>query len=261
MRKLIAPVFFLVSIPVFAQEIFQLAPPILKYESVFFKRRAKLGMKFNQPGAEIHYTTNGKEPTINDLLYKQSLKITEGNYTITARTFASGLLPSEAVSVTFIKEGKRIEAARFSIPSPKYPGSGSATLIDNKGGIKDINSKTWLGYESDTVEIEIDLRNKQEVNKIILSLLNKTDSWIFLPEMIILYKFNTQTKLFEEVSKSIDIETQESKPGIILKQIFPDRPLITSKLMVQLIIVKKIPDGYPGKGQHGWLFIDEIKVY
>ena len=35
----------------------------------------------------------------------------------------------------------------------------------------------------------------------------------------------------------------------------------TQKLKLVLLPLKKIPDWHNGKGNHGWLFIDEIKVY
>ena len=261
MGNLITSIFFLGSCYLPARDTFQLAPPLLKYESMFFTGSVNLQMKFNQPGAEIRYTTDGREPTTKDLLYKKVLKIRKSYETITARTFAKGLLPSESIAVTFAKEGKQIDSVCFSMPGSRYPGSGSATLNDNRGGITDINSKTWIGYDRDTVEIEVLFNKSQKVNKILLGLLHKTDSWIFLPEKIMLYKFNGTVNSYEPFPEYVDTDIQGAKQGIVLKEVRLHQLLITPKLKIQLVTVKKIPDGYPGKGQHGWLFIDEIKIY
>ena len=87
---------------------FQLAPPMLKYPSGFFSGSTSFEVIFNQPGAAVHYTLNGKEPTEKDLLY--SRPVTISNKTIVkAKAFSKDFLPSETVTAHFIKDGKAIE--------------------------------------------------------------------------------------------------------------------------------------------------------
>src|SRR6187200_1044747 len=87
-----AIVFF--SINVNAQQPFQLAPPLLKFRSVFFTDTAMLQMDFKQSAAEIHYTTTGMEPSEADPIYKKPLVIKNKLTTVKARTFSKDFLPS-----------------------------------------------------------------------------------------------------------------------------------------------------------------------
>ena len=38
-----------------------------------------------------------------------------------------------------------------------------------------------------------------------------------------------------------------------------DKPVKTAKLLIKINTVKHIPGWHPGKGNHAWMFIDEIK--
>jgi hypothetical protein len=68
------------------QEKFQLAPPMLKYKSGFFSGKTSFTVIFSQPGAEVRYTLNGKEPGEKDLLYTKPVTITSRT-TVKAKAF------------------------------------------------------------------------------------------------------------------------------------------------------------------------------
>jgi hypothetical protein len=55
----------------------------------------------NNPAAEIHYTTNGNVPTLNDPLYTDSLPIFQTSC-IRARAFATNQLPSDITTGNFL---------------------------------------------------------------------------------------------------------------------------------------------------------------
>src|SRR4051794_35976916 len=96
MRSLLACVAFLIiSFASFSQSTFQLAPPLIKYRSVFFKDTAMLAIQFQQAGAEIHFTLNNDEPSENDALYKEPIVIKDKQVTVKARSFGKGFLPSD----------------------------------------------------------------------------------------------------------------------------------------------------------------------
>src|SRR5882757_547433 len=92
-----------------AQQQFQLAAPLLRYSSSFFKDSAIASLKFEQPGTQIFYTVNNNEPTENDALYQKEIVIKKSPVTLKAKVFGNGFIPSETVRVTFIKEGLKIK--------------------------------------------------------------------------------------------------------------------------------------------------------
>src|SRR6187200_682025 len=102
MQKLFSLILLFTCTNLFAQDSFQLAKPFAKYESIFFKDSAKLELKFAQPGAKIYFNIFNRLPTgpfpevtEKSLLYKKPLVLKQPFYTVTAKVFAKGFIPSE----------------------------------------------------------------------------------------------------------------------------------------------------------------------
>lgn len=243
----------------FGQQQFQLAVPLLKYNSTFFSGSTSVQMIFDQPGAEIYYTLNGKEPTQNDRLYKAPLIITARTI-VKAKAFGNFFLPSETSTAEFIKAGKMIRQINFSTPNEKYTSNKADILNDNVGGNTSFTNGEWLGYNNDTVEINIDLDKKEIIRSVLVNILQDENSWIFLPGQILVYYLDKQ-KTFLPAGKEIFFSESQSPKQCSAKEIIFSSKIKTDKLKLILLPLKKIPDWHPGKGNHGWLFIDEIKVY
>lgn len=259
-KKLLLP-FFLFFIQIsFGQPSFQLAPPMLKYKSAFFSGSTSFEVIFNQPGSQVRYTLNGKEPTENDLLYSTPVPITKRTQ-VKVKAFGKNFLPSEIVSATFIKDGKEIHLVSFSKPNESFATSKADILNDNIGGITNHLNGTWLGYNIDTVEINISLKNREIINTVLINLLQDENSWIFLPEQIHVYYYNNKQKAFVSAGKEIFSHATPGSKQCNMREISPAQKIKTDRLKLVLLPLKKIPDWHPGKGNHSWLFIDEIKVY
>ena len=245
----------------FSQQSFQLAPPTLKYTSAFFSGTTSFEVIFNQPGTEIRYTLNGTEPTEHDLLYSTPVPITK-HTVVKVKTFGRDFLPSATVSATFVKDGKTIREIRFSKPNEYYAKSRADILHDNIGGIANYRHGTWLGYDSDTVTIDIALEKEEKINKVLINLLQDENAWIFLPERMVLYYYSTNQKAYLPLGKEALVhEAPSLKKECSLREIIPQQGIKTDKLKLEIWPLKKIPDWHQGKGNHAWLFIDEIKVY
>lgn len=259
----------LYSIISLAQNSFQLARPFIKYESAFFKDSAMLELKFAQRGAKIYYTMDNKMPSENfdepaekSLLYKKALVFKKPLTTIKAKVFCKGFKPSETIELSFAGPGKQIKRITATSPDKKYPGSGDRTLFDNKGGIENINSKTWMGFYTDSINFVIELKKKETVNSILLSFLQNEDSWVFLPELILVYYFDENKNVFLPFGREMIFNEKKSPSNVNFRFIFPKLENIKAqKLMIDIRPVKKIPDWHEAKGQQAWCFIDEIKVY
>jgi hypothetical protein len=252
----------LLCIHCIAQDSFQLARPLVKYESVFFKESAKLELKFAQPGAKIYYTINNDMPSEKSILYKKPIVLKNQFTTVKAKAFCNGFIPSETIEYSFAKEGQKIKRITSSLPNSKYSGSGDSTLFDNKGGIENSSSKTWMGFDSDTILLNIELAENQFINEVLLSFLRNESSWIFLPKQVHVHYYDEGSDTYKLYWKAEYSSATASLPGCMLKVIAIPKPIIKSgKLKVMLVTVNKIPDWHPAKGQHAWCFIDEIKVY
>ena len=256
-------ILFLLNIaPITAQETFQLAPPLLTYPSVFFTKEAKINMAFAEAHTQIHYTTNGTEPTENDPIYSQPILIKKNFTTLKAKVFSKIYQPSDVVAVTFIKDGLPIKSVESTPPNPKYMGSGGTTLIDNQGGNTSTSSKTWLGFQTETVDIVLNLNKKHSVKSVLVNLLQSYGSWVFLPERIEAFYFDDKTQSFQLIGNQTfnqdkNVNTPFCTPSVIEFK----KGIKTDKIKLTLYPLKQIPDWHAGHGQKGWLFIDEIKVY
>lgn len=262
MRKLIFICLCVASIQsAFAQELFQLAPPLLKYTSIFFSGHTSLEIKFDQPGAEVRYTTNGQEPTAKDLLYTGPISISNNRLMIKAKAMGKQFLPSETVSVEFIKQGKDIQEITGTAPNPSYSGS-MQMLHDGKAGRLMHNTGTWLGYNTDTVALNIELNKKERVKSVMVNVLQNQGSWIFLPEQIQLYYFNEKKQAYLPVASKLFANDKPSPARqCSFLEMIPEKKISTSKLKLVLYPVKQMPDWHASKGKHAWLLIDEINVF
>jgi len=249
--------FFLQS---FGQPLFQLAPPLLKYQSAFFAGSTSFEVLFNQPGAEVHYTLNGNEPTEQDAVYSAIVPVSKKTI-VKVKAFGKDYLPSETVSATFINDGKAIKKIQFSKPNESYANAKATILNDNVGGITNYRSGTWLGYDNDTVTITVDLSKKEKINSVLINLLQDQNSWVFMPEALFVYYFDDGRKKYLPLGRQIFSHDRPGAKQCIVQEISPSSAINAQKLKLVLLPIKKIPDWHNGKGNHGWLFIDEIKVY
>jgi Chitobiase/beta-hexosaminidase C-terminal domain len=253
---------FLFSACCFSQEVFQLAPPLVKYQSVFFKTEAVVEIQFAQKGTVIRYTTNGNEPSENDAAYKEPIRISRNFTTVKAKVFGKNFLPSETVQATFVKDGLPVMKVAYPAPDENNTGEGQNTLIDNKGGIVPFTNKTWLAFRHDTVSITITLQKKQKLSAVLFNVLQDYNSWIFFPAKAEVYSsVNTKTpvikqgELFFTAKENTDVNV--CRPYVIRFK----KKIKTGTIKLQLYIVKQIPEWHPGKGAKSWIFIDEVKIY
>jgi len=240
----------------------QLAPPLLKYQSVFFKDAATVELSFAQHGTSIHYTLNNQLPTEKDKIYTRPILVNNLITTVKAITAGEGFLSSEVVAATFIKDGLKIISIQQTAANERFPGNGNNTLIDNEGGMVDLNAKTWFGYQQDSVEINMLLEDRQKISSVLIHCLQDNGGWIFLPEHIQVFYFEEAKKSFQLVAEqwnpSKEIITGASCVPIIITL---PKKIMARKIKIVLRGIQSLPEGHPGKGKPGWLFIDEIKLY
>src|SRR6187200_640882 len=109
MQKFFILILFFSCLNASAQDSFQLAKPLVKYESVFFKDSAKLELKFAQPGAKIYFNIFNRLPTgpfpevtEKSSLYKKPFVLKQPFNTVRVKIFAKGFIPSETIQYSFV---------------------------------------------------------------------------------------------------------------------------------------------------------------
>jgi Fn3 associated len=263
MKKILSIVLLIwCNITGYTQDLFQLAAPILQYESSFFSKKTTVMMKFAQKNTQIHFTTNGEVPTENDPIYTRPVVIKNHLTTVKARVFGVGYLPSDVVEVCFYKQGLAIVNVEHTRPHKNYLGSGERTLIDQKGGDMGHSNPTWMGFAQDTLMFTLNLAKPQKVKSLMAHVLISQPAWIFLPEKIEVYYPNLTTGALELKATKV-LDATEKVPENITQAIVLDLDNLqkTKQVVVKIYTLSHIPDWHDGKGTLGWFFMDELMVY
>lgn len=244
-----------------AQDSFQLAPPVLRYPSVFFATTMPVTMQFAMAGTQIHYTLNGQEPTEQDPLYTRPVVLKKKFSMLKARVFGKGFRPSEVVEARFFRQGLAIAKISQSAPRERYPGSGPNTLIDGQGGLPAADSRTWMGFQ-DTVLLSLTLARPARVKQVLLQVLQNQGAWIFLPQQVAVYaaeKGSDQLVLIG--SKLPEAGKKDGQTGCRTILLDLGRKVKTGQIVVKIYPLATLPEGHPGQGKPAWLFLDEVKLY
>jgi hypothetical protein len=78
----------------------RLSAPVVATPGGFYKQPVFVSASIEAPQASIHFTMNGKIPTLNDSIYKSPVKI-DSTAVIRFRAFKTGYLPGETVTNTY----------------------------------------------------------------------------------------------------------------------------------------------------------------
>lgn len=149
--------------------------------------------------------------------------------------------------------GKKITLT--NAPAAQYPGNGGAFgLVNGVVSNKGINSAEWLGFNGKDMEAVIDFGKAESFTTVTLDMLSQEGSWIYKSPLTEIY-VSDNGKDFKLVEK-FALKSDDTKQKVVLK--FPSQTAQYLKIIAHNY--GKIPDGKPGAGKPGWLFVDEISV-
>lgn len=253
-------IFMLICGSVLSGQEYQLSKPLVKVDGGgFFEKKARIIFDFRLEGASLYYTVDGTEPTEASKRYKKDLTVKKSGI-IKVKAFKSGFLPSETITTAVHKLGEKVKSIEISPdPAKAYAGDGGRTLIDQQAGSLNFRDGNWLGYNKGPITITIDLGKAKKTDEILLSTLTSAGAWIMPPASI---------------KGMFSVDGQEFTDGPVLdvtaqKQTDPSGKVYYSistsgekcrfiRLVVQPL--EKLPEWHPGKGNAGWVFLDEIII-
>jgi hypothetical protein len=243
-------------------EKLKLNTPILINETTVLEKDAKIQFKHSLQNVNIRYTLDGSAPdSANSLIYKEPLRIK--NYgQVSVLATKDGWLASNVRNYYFFKSDIKAKSAQLNLPAdPKYTGNGSETLIDGKQGDPiNFKDKNWLGFRENNFEGEFSFEKPTKITGLTISYAEKTDAYIMPPVTVDIWvkiggkpfeyfkKINVPqlTKLTINGTKGLDIKIDKAN---------------VEALKVVASPLKKLPNWHPGKGDKGWLFVDEVFFY
>ena len=237
-----------------------LTPPSLLNEQTILTGATPLRLKHYIQGAIIRYTLDGTEPdSVQATVYKEGVTI-RGNITLKAKAFKAGWQASPTLEVPFYTSSHPPDTAVLLTPADAaYAGNGAATLYDAQKGDLNFKSGQWLGYRNNPMQALLQYRQPVTVQSIAVSTLVAIGSYIMPPQKLEAWAATPGGgwKLLGQLQPT---QPGAGQPPYLQGYTLQFAPVTTTQIKVVGHNVAKLPAWHEGKGQKGWLFVDEIFV-
>ncbi len=237
-------------------------PTIITGKSVFqktvcFTDRREVVIESQTPGAAIHYTLDGSEPSVDSPTYAAPVVLsTSAVVRALATKDGRQSVPSAAVEFERITGIKNVDMV--SLPSPEYPGHGELTLVNKKRGSVSHTDGEWLGFEGNDLDVTIDLGEPRRIKKVTVGFLSHQQVWIFLPATVEVSLGKTREEMRRVFRKSP--ETLKSDDVKVESISAETKSVLARFIRVKAQNVGTCPAWHPAAGRKAWLFVDEITV-
>ena len=144
-------------------------------------------------------------------------------------------------------------------PHPSYVYDGAVTLVDGFQGDDNFKSGRWLGYCDDNLVALLTLRETREVSRLFYRTNVQTPDWIFDVKALKLELSEdgeTFTTVIDETYPSMTRTADEIQTPHEVR--FPAQQAKYARVTISPETV--IPDWHQGRGQRGFVFVDEIVI-
>ena len=225
-----------------------------------FNRPLTISMTCADPDAEIHYTTDGSEPTMKSSVYKTSFVILK-TCTIKAKAFKKG----KTASFTTVRQFNRLNIKNTTFvnpPSEQYGKNADIALMDGKVGLPKDYYNDWLGFLGDDMDAIIELAVPTDISKVKIGFCHEPQDWVLLPQGV-LVSFSKDGKEFTEWKSAEFPLFDRLAPMPALGRI--EAQAIINVKQIKFIRIKAeslgtLPQWHPFSGEKAWIMEDEVKI-
>jgi len=223
------------------------------------KKQLAVTLSSDLAGVEIHYTTDGTEPTVQSPVYNTPILLDKTS-TLKAVPIVNGAVVEKSISQSYSFNKATVKPVKYlDFFSDRYKGSGEYTLVNGIRGTTNHNDGEWQAWSAKNMEVVVDLQQSTEIHTISLGSLQNAASSIFFPKKIEFFVSADGVKYQKvaEVGNDIDPLSAEKQ----LKEFSVSfNPVKASFVKVVAYNLGKCPKGSAGEGKDAWMFIDEITV-
>lgn len=238
----------------------KLNAPIIETDKQVITSPIELKLKHFLPGAIIRYTLDGSEPdSLQSAVYKPGIQINEPGW-MKARAFKPGWISSDVSSMFFYKTKYKPDSARALLPADNaYKGSGAITINDNVKGDKNFRSGKWLGYKDNPMDVVLYFEQPKQVSSVTMSSLVEIGNYIMPPTRIEVWG-GPNDKALKKLATLVPVQPTQDAPGTLEAYELKFAPQQVQCLRVVANTVTVLPGWHRGKGDKGWVFVDELFV-
>ena len=241
--------------------VLPLTAPLLQNEETVISGSVPLKLKHYVNGVVIRYTTDGSDPdSARSPVYNDKVTL-QGNTLVKARAFKSGWKGSEVVQQYFYKSTYQPDTSFFvTMPDPKYVPFGTRILFDKvKGEIFNFGGGQWLGYRENKMENLLHFKQAKSIQQVLVSCLVAPGSYIMPPVRVEVWGGDDpkNLKLLGKASPAA-LTKMETASNLPVDIVFPAAQLTYMKVIA--VPLPRLPAWHPGKGEKGWVFVDELFI-
>lgn len=238
----------------------KLSLPIFKDEDLqMLSKETLIELKHYVKGAELRYTLDGTDPdSLKSPVYKDGVLINK-SLVFKVKAFLPDWISSDILTKQFYLRGIQPDSSRLAIaPNPQYTGKATV-LFDNKKGDFNFKSGKWLGFREAPLEVYLYFDTLTPVSSVTFSNLIDIGGFIMPPLQLEVWGGNNSSNL--KLLKILKpVKSSKVEPAYLkgFECAFTTQKVKVLKLVGRPVPV--LPAWHPGKGDKGWLFVDEIFI-
>lgn len=237
--------------------VLKLSTPVFENDKPIISGPTPLRLKHYIQGAEIRYTLDGSEPdSINSFIYKGD-ELVDQNVLIRARAYKKGWQSSDLMEASLYKRTFVPDSiVLLTQPHPSYSLKAKQLIDLEKGELSYMNGN-WFGWRTDPMQVLMLFSTPKPISSLNLSVLVDINSYIMPPLGVEIWGGMEENNL-RKLGSITPQQPSASQPAYMrgYECRFEKTEVKYLKLIAQP--VRHLPSWHRGKGDKGWVFVDEI---
>lgn len=208
--------------------------------------------------APIHYTLDGTEPTATSPVAEAVLPIKESCTLKAMAVRPEGNSRVFTEQITFSKSTGKFIVANQPV-NKQYEFNGVTTLTDGLKGNGNYKTGRWIAFYRNDMDVTIDLQQPTEISSVSFSTCVEKGDWVFDARGVTVEVSDDGEKFTQVFSEEYPAMAETDRNGLYEhKQTFD--PVKARYVRVVAPSEHSIPAWHGGKGNAGFLFVDEIVI-
>ena len=206
----------------------------------------------------IHYTLDGTEPTAQSAKFDGVIKI-DNNCVLKAVVIRGGSKSKVLTEEIFFSKSSMKPITMLQPVNKQYEFEGAPTLVDGLKGNGNYKTGRWIAFFKNDLEAVIDLQEAMEISTVELSTCVEKGDWVFDArgfEVSVSDDGESFTTVFDEKYP----EMKETDRNGLYDHKLEFDSVTTRYVKVKGLVEHSIPSWHGGKGNPGFLFVDEIVI-
>ncbi|MBR1783853.1 MAG: chitobiase/beta-hexosaminidase C-terminal domain-containing protein [Bacteroidales bacterium] len=236
-----------------------LEPPVIATAEPRFSQPLQVTVT-SVPGATIHYTLDGSDPTVQSPVYTEPITIT-ATTVVKAKAMKDGMPPSFTATRRFNYD-HIVRTTHSRQPNTPYNVGADTILFDGQRGSADDLGRGWLGFAGGDVATTVWLAKPIAVEAITLRYAHAPATWAFAPQSVMVILSPDGQTFTDTLTATVpfDPAIQSNEEPRVVELRVDGGSRNAAVIRLQPLPLSSIPSWHRGKGLKPWLMMDEIEV-